>query len=315
MAYGVKILWAGVSLLLAALMLLMVVGRAESQATGAAETGTNTSKPSGVAPTSVQTEVGEIAEVSPESLPGSNGVTALASEECHRQRVTMAYEDAPDKIYLKFTGVKFWCYDGQKVTRAGMNVEPWIRPDLRYGPGQDGYRYVGSGLKRSDRFLTYNRHRNGAHESIRVGRFEYRVHGFSRAAQVINPYVSRPGRYNGACDGPRPKDASPKVSAVKPAGGAKGVSPSANVEAVFSKGMRAGTVNGGTFYLAKKGSGADVRAKIRYDAARRKAVLNPARNLSAGTYTATVFSGPFGAMTAEGDPLVANKVWSFTVTR
>lgn len=315
MAHSVRLFWTGVFLLLATLMLLTGVGRAETRATGAAEPGSNPSKPFGVAPTNVQTEVGEVSEASPDSLPGPDVVTALASEECHRQKVTMAYADSRDKIYLKFTGVKFWCYDGQKVTRAGMSVEPWIREDLRYGPGQDGYRYVGSALKSSDRFLTYNGRRNGAHESVRVGRFEWRVHGFPRAAQVINPYVSRTGRYNGACDGPKPRDVSPKVAAVKPAGGAKGVSPAANVEAVFSKEMRAGTINGGTFYLAKKGSGVKVAGRIRYDARSRKAILDPSRNLSAGTYTATVFSGPFGAMTAEDDPLVADKVWSFTVGR
>lgn len=303
------------ALLFLGLTFLASVGGIQPEHADAAETAGRSTESFGIVPADKEIEIGDIVEVPQSTLSGKRASSVAASEECHRQKVTMAYSDSADKIYLRFTGVKFWCYDGQKVTRAGMSVEPWIRPDLRYGPGQDGYRYVGSALKSSDRFLTYNGHRNGAHESIRVGRFEYRVHGFPRATQVLNPYVSRTGRYNGACDGPKPRDASPKVSAVKPAGGAKNVSPSADVEAVFSKEMRAGTINGGTFYLAKKGSGAEVGGRIRYDARNRKAILDPSRNLSAGTYTATVFAGPFGAMTAEGDPLVASKVWSFTVGR
>lgn len=304
-----------VLLLLIAPGLLVDAGHAQVEDEGGAGLSADVPRLAGVTPTSVRTEAGEITEASPDSVPGSDGATVRASEECHKQRVTMAYEDAPNKPYIEFTGIKFWCYDGQKVTRAGMDVEPWIRPDFRYGPGQDGYRYMGSGLKSTDRFLTYNGHRNGAHESIRVGRFEWRVHGFPRAAQVLNPYVSRTGRYNGACDGPDPKDISPKVATVKPTGGAERVSPKANVEVVFSREMKAKAINGSTLQLVKKGAFDPVRASIGYDAAKRKAILNPARGLSEGNYTATVASGPFGALTAEGDPLFANKVWSFTVSR
>lgn len=316
MVSRLRLLSVGVILLLL-IALGLLAGTGHAQVEGEASVGMSASDPGsfGVEPVGMETEVGEVTDVSPTSLPGEETVTVQASEECHRQSVTMGYTDSADKTFLKFTGVKFWCYDGQKVTRAGMSVEPWIRSDLRYGPGQDGYRYVGSGLKISDRFLTYNGHRYGAHESVRVGRFEYRVHGFPEATQVLNPYVSRTGRYNGACDGPQPKDVSPKVAAVKPVGGAKGVSPTANVEASFSREMRARTINGGTFQLVKKGAFDPVRASIRYDATKRKAILDPTRGLSAGIYTATAFSGPFGALTLEEDPLVANKVWSFTVAR
>lgn len=314
MASRLRLLSAGMVLpLLIALWLLAGAGHAQVE-DGAGVGSTAGATPDGpVAPAGVRTEVGGITEVPPGSLPGSDSVTALASEECHRQKVSMGYTDSADKIYLKFTGIKFWCYDGQKVTRGGMNVEPWIRSDSRYGPDQDGYRYVASGLESSDQFLTWNGRPDGAHESVRVGRFEYRAHGFPRAAQVLNPYVSRTGRYNGACDGPKPRDASPRVTAVKPAGGAKGVSPLANVEAVFSKEMSAETIDRGTFQLVKKGDFDPVRASITYDATEKKAIIDPVSGLSAGTYTATVYSGPFGALTAEQDPLIANKVWTFTV--
>lgn len=225
----------------------------------------------------------------------------------------MTYTD--DKgPFIKFTGIKKWCYNGSRVTSGSMDVEPWIRPDSRYGPGKDGFRYVPSALKKSDRYLAHNGRANGAHESVRVGRFEWRVNGFPKAAQVYNPFVSRTGRYNGECVGPKPKDFSPRVTTVRPADGAKGVAPTSNVEATFFGPMDATTIDGSTFYLTKKdGTGAQVRARVSYDAARKTAVLNPAASLPRGTYTATVFAGPFGALTAQGDPIVGSKSWSFNV--
>ena len=257
-------------------------------------------------PTSVDTTVGEITEIPLNSIADVSGAESRASGQCHRQEVTMTYEDAKG-AFIRFTGVKRWCYNGQSVTFGTMDVETWIRPDSQYGPSRDGYRYVGSELRKSDRFLTYKGHRNGSHESVRVGRFEWRALGFDRAAQVLNPYVSRTGRYNGECDGPKPKDVSPKVTAVRPTGGAKGVSPSANVEATFNRNIDAKAVKGRTFQLVKRGTFDTVSASIRYDAAKRKAILNPSRPLALGTYTATVFSGPFGVLTSENDPLIADK--------
>lgn len=304
MAEGRKrALATGIALLLLALVLFASTGRAQSQSS--AEPGADETESYGVQNPRVVTEYGEVT-----AMP-----SAARSAECHRQNVTMKYEDAPNKPFITFTGVKRWCYNGTRVTSGSMDVETWIRPDSRYGPGRDGYRYAPAELKKTDRFLTYNGRRYGAHESVRIGRFEYRAHGFDRAAQVLNPYVSRTGRYNGACDGPRPKDASPRVGAVKPAGGAKNVPPSANVEAAFNRNMGVKAVNGSTFQLVKRDAFDPVSASIRYDATKRKATLNPSRRLAPGTYTATVFAGPFGVLTSEGDPIASSKVWSFTVGR
>ncbi len=314
MARRVRTLSVGLLTLFLAMSLFVGSSKAQTEITKRTGLPEEFQKSFGITPVREETEIGEVTEVSQDSLPSADSPVAKASEECHRQPVTMVYEDNKGP-FIKFTGVKLWCYDGGEVTRAGMDVEAWIRPDARYEVGQDGYRYVPSGLKKTDRFLTYNGRRHGAHESVRIGRFEWRVHGFPRAAQVLNPYVSRTGRYNGACDGPKPRDVSPKVAAVRPAAGARGVSPSANVEAVFSRQMEASTLRDTTFFLQRKSSGLDVRGKIRYDARSRKAVLDPAQNLPAGTYTATVFAGPFGAMTTEDDPLVANKTGSFPAPR
>lgn len=268
------------------------------------------------APTQVKvtTEVGPVTGLSPEVVDGA-GVVAAAAGECHRQKVTMAYADAKGP-FIRFTGVKKWCYNGQRVTYEDMDVEPWIRPDSRYGPGEDGFRYVSSALKKSDRFLTFNGHRNGAHKSVRVGRFEWRVHGFPEAAQVYVPYVSRTGRYDGSCKGPTPTDLSPRVTRVKPAGGAKSVLPTANVEATFLRPMDARTIDGATFYVRRQGStGPQVRSRVSYDSRTKTALLNPVDKLPTGIYTATVFAGPFGVLTSGGDPIVSKKVWSFTVGR
>ena len=300
---SVRVLSTGVVLLLLAHMLLASSGTAWSQ--GGAEPGADEPESYGVQNPRVVTEYGEI----------TRELSVAGAGECHRQNVIMQYEDASNKPFIKFTGTKKWCYNGQRVTSGTMDVEAWIRPDSRYGPGQDGYRYVASGLKSSDRFLSYNGRGNGAHESVRVGRFEYRAHGFPRAAQVLNPYISRTGRYDGTCGGPKPKDVSPKVGAVKPALGAKGVPATANVEAAFSRQMRTSTIGRATFQIIKRGALDPVGATYRYDAMNRKAILNPKSRLVPGTYTATVYAGPFGALTSGGDPLISNKTWSFTVGR
>lgn len=304
-------------LLLLTFGLLGSAGNAQTNDPGVKGSSVPGAEKRGVEPASVETTVGEITEIPASSVPGTDdGVSNQAGGQCHRQKVTMSYNDSAGKAYLEFTGIKWWCYDGWRVTSAGMDVEPWIRPDFQYKRGQDGYRYVPSGLKKKDEFLTYNGRANGAHNSVRVGRFEYRLHGFGKPAQVINPYVSRTGRYNGACDGPKPKDVSPKVTTVKPSNRATGVPATANVEATFSNSMNPKTLRSANFYLVNERTGAEVRATYRYDAAKRKAILDPVRGLSRGaTYTANVFSGPYGARTAKGDPILASKTWTFAVAR
>jgi hypothetical protein len=303
--------WTSMMLLFLVAGIVMDAGdtRAEDRNTVALAAGRPV--PFGVQPVRVETEVGKVETYSPPSRMKAAEGDRFAVQ-CHRQEITMSYADSAGP-YIKFTGVKRWCFDGSRVTSGTMDVEPWIRPDSRYGPDQDGYVYVPAALKKTDRYLTYNGRSYGAHESVRVGRFEYRVRGFAKTPQVVLPYVSRIGYYNGACDGPKPKDVSPKVTTVRPTAGAQGVSPMANVEATFLTAMRASTLNSGTFDLVKRGSFDPVRASYRYDAATKKAILDPSARLAPGTYTATVYAGPFGALTSEGDPIISTKTWSFTV--
>ena len=77
--------------------------------------------------------------------------------------------------------------------------------------------------------------------------------------------------------------------------------------------MRTPTVNTTTVQLLKRGSSTPVRATVRYDAATRTAVLDPAASLARGaTYTATVRRG---ARDLSANYLAAARSWSFTVRR
>jgi hypothetical protein len=84
------------------------------------------------------------------------------------------------------------------------------------------------------------------------------------------------------------------------------------VTAAFSEAMDARTLDRTTFSLRKKGA-AGVAARVSYDAATQRAVLNPADDLRPGTtYVATVevWVGDLA-----GNALAARKTWSFTVRR
>jgi hypothetical protein len=120
----------------------------------------------------------------------------------------------------------------------------------------------------------------------------------------------------------------PQVSSTTPLAGATGVSASANVSATFSEAMKARslrnatTLRSTTFALARKssdGTTTKVAAKVSYDAAAKKATLDPDANLVRGArYVATVGTG---AKDLAGNALDQNhapagdqpKAWAFTV--
>jgi dipeptidyl aminopeptidase/acylaminoacyl peptidase len=114
---------------------------------------------------------------------------------------------------------------------------------------------------------------------------------------------------------------APRVDKVEPAENATGVSPTANVSASFSETMNPSTVNTTTFKLRKAGTSTSVGATVTYDAAARKATLDPNAGLTRGaTYVATVNTG---AKDLAGNALDQNattsgsqpKTWKFTVTK
>src|SRR5206468_10282322 len=64
---------------------------------------------------------------------------------------------------------------------------------------------------------------------------------------------------------------------------------------------------------AKQGTGTPVAAMVGYDGASRTVTLTPSEKLDANaTFAATIKGGPGGAKDLAGNPLAADKVWTFT---
>ena len=102
----------------------------------------------------------------------------------------------------------------------------------------------------------------------------------------------------------------PAVTAVTPANGATAAATA--VRAAFSEPVAPASLSATTYTLADA-TGAAVAATVTWDAASRSAVLTPAAALAAGAaFTATVRGGPGGVTDPAGNPLPADKVWTFT---
>jgi hypothetical protein len=107
---------------------------------------------------------------------------------------------------------------------------------------------------------------------------------------------------------------APTVASVAPAADATGVTATANVEATFSEAMDPLTITGSTFTLTKQGSTQTVDAQVGYDAATKKATLDPQVDLDPGsTYSAALKGGTSGVKDVSGNPLAQDKTWSFTM--
>ena len=101
----------------------------------------------------------------------------------------------------------------------------------------------------------------------------------------------------------------PQVARLAPRHRAKDVAVDADVAAVFSEAMDPSSLTTKTFTLVPEGGDAPVAATVKYDAADKRAVLDPEVGLAAGTtYTATVTT----AADAAGNKLAAAKAWRFT---
>jgi hypothetical protein len=105
----------------------------------------------------------------------------------------------------------------------------------------------------------------------------------------------------------------PTVAIVTPDENAADVAISANVAATVSEEMDGSTIDAHTFKLIKAQDGSPVDASVSYDAANDTATLDPNADLDpATTYTATLEGGTSGVLSAAGNPLPTDKVWSFT---
>lgn len=106
---------------------------------------------------------------------------------------------------------------------------------------------------------------------------------------------------------------APTVVGVSPQPGAQKVAAYATVEAQFSEAMSANTLNAQTLSLAKQGGTTPISARVAYAAADKKAVLTPDADLAPSTtYVATLRGGQDGAKDSYGNPIAADKTWSFT---
>jgi hypothetical protein len=106
----------------------------------------------------------------------------------------------------------------------------------------------------------------------------------------------------------------PTVTSISPANGATNVSRTANVTGTFSEAMDPATINTTTFEL-RDAVNVLVPAVVTYNATTRVATLNPTPTLAGvANYTATIRGGATDPRVkdAQGNPLAANRVWTFT---
>jgi Ice-binding-like/Bacterial Ig-like domain len=101
----------------------------------------------------------------------------------------------------------------------------------------------------------------------------------------------------------------PTVTSTIPVNGATGVPLNQKLSATFSEPMNPTTITTATFTVTGPGATA-VAGAVTYVAGSNTAIFTPAANLTASTvYTATITTG---AMSAGGNALAANFVWTFT---
>jgi acid phosphatase type 7 len=106
---------------------------------------------------------------------------------------------------------------------------------------------------------------------------------------------------------------APTVSAVAPTDGAADVAATSNAGATFSEAMDPNTISTNTFTLVKQGAPTPVTAQVSYDAATKKATLDPNADLDPSTtYLATLKGGAKGVKDLAGNALGADKAWSFS---
>jgi hypothetical protein len=104
----------------------------------------------------------------------------------------------------------------------------------------------------------------------------------------------------------------PGVLSTRPAESADSSPISADVTATFDEDLDPASVSAATFEL-RTAAGAPVAAGVRYDAATRTAILDPAASLDlASGYRAIVRGGAGGVRDTAGNPLKADREWTFT---
>ncbi|TLM82599.1 hypothetical protein FDW84_15495, partial [Pseudarthrobacter sp. NamE5] len=117
--------------------------------------------------------------------------------------------------------------------------------------------------------------------------------------------------YEGGTGGGPADTTAPTVTGTSPTAGATGVAVGSDVTGTFSEAMNATTITPSTFTLTTGTT--TVTAAVTYNGTDKVATLNPGADLAAGTtYTATIKGGTGGVKDAAGNPLAADKTWTFT---
>jgi hypothetical protein len=112
----------------------------------------------------------------------------------------------------------------------------------------------------------------------------------------------------------RPDVTPPRVAETSPAAGSSGADHRGSVSAGFSEAIDASTVSGSTFELRDL-AGNLIPAAVTYDAAARKATLDPSVDLAYATaYVATVKGGAGGVADTAGNTLAEDHTWTFTTS-
>ncbi|MFP5365198.1 MAG: DUF4082 domain-containing protein [Thermoleophilia bacterium] len=104
---------------------------------------------------------------------------------------------------------------------------------------------------------------------------------------------------------------APTVTSVTPADGAADVVTSTRPTVTFDEPLNPSTVTTSTFTLASGAS--TITAGVSYDESTRTATLTPSAPLALGTtFTATVKGGSAGMQDVAGNPLAADRSWTFS---
>ncbi len=106
---------------------------------------------------------------------------------------------------------------------------------------------------------------------------------------------------------------APTITALGPTDGATGQPTGTNATATFSEPIDPATLTGATVSLVVQGTSTPLAASVTYDGPSRTVTLDPSAALAnATTYVATVRGGASGVKDVAGNPLAADRSWTFT---
>jgi WD40 repeat protein len=269
------------------------------------------------------------------AFPGQNGKIAFSSERDGNPEIYAMNPNgtALDRLTNNQAGdfSPAWSPDGNKIAfLSERDGNPEIYAMNPNGQGVD--RLTNNPVEDTQPNWTPDGNRI-AFRSARDGNLEIYAmnpNGTGVDRLTNNPKVDQEPDWQPLSPAPNPKPPNnnatkaPKVISTSPKANAKGVAPTASLRATFSEKMRASSVNATTFELFEKKKGSATKklsARVSYEAATKRATLDPAHPLRGGVTSEAVVST--GAKDLSGERLDQKpatkgpqpKAWSFTVRR